>query len=1063
MSQRNDLTRWNRAGLSRFDYVDGNAVEYLEILRKQLVRHFADTETGQCDWINPAQQIPANEIEEDGEALVQRQQRLSIRNRRLLETYLQDRRDWAWEISRSFARCCHMLTEHANAYANEGFLGTATQWDHVRMLVEMLDYHPAPPASASTWISIQAKPGKSANIASGFQLKNSPPSGADKVVFETLRDIYIDAALNEIRPLGWNRSDQPMNTTAAGGAVSEQEIVSTRWLAAVKPALESGEVGIVVDESHARAEAITISEVKEIEADPVGLELELTPSPVQNSWSGWAKGDTLLNYSSRWHKTCWLNGVNVIRTRRAHGLSAESYVGWKVGGQWRYAKVAEADKRDLRLDYEGAMPEPGSDLYQLRPIESNIAGSNLEVVVLLDGADGAGDNMDAVEDVPLTVPESPGLDHIFTVKDLSSDSSSVTLPPLLPPGALPGIGSFLFPTPFLPIDLVKAAVELMLNLGVMVIPSTGEIVIKGLPMEGLLEGVDNFADAAEALYDMMFKLEIPDSPGDKLVEWGSDTKAVSVSKLETLLEDIATGDTPMFQQIRQEIEQSGPLLALGREADRIARVVSADPLYMFNSTPDRIKARDWVAVEFSDGLRALKIKKIEKFIDEDKTESFSLSFENLPALAGELKRVHADFRGELTPQEANINLSPIEPENFQVEQIPEGLKVGRELLVTGCGDPYQTKVSAIEGKQISFDPPLSPCLAGNMVIHGNVVLAGHGESQPQKIIGSGNAAKSNQEIVLEVAGLSFIPDATKSAGVAAAVEVEVEGRLWEQVSSLKDSLADDHHYETRMTEDGFVKIIFGDGRNGRRLPTGKNNIRVRYRVGSGIAGNVPANSLNKAIKPDPQIESVAQPMAATGGGDMEDQESLRENAPPTLLALKRAVSLSDFSHLAAAQSNIWQAKAFSELLHAGRMQTVIVIVVPAGGVFSAEIKNDLETYLQKHALPAVQVRVESYTPKTVNLSVIIRVDTDAFVPQEVENDVAAEIIRQLGLQYRGLGKPLYLSEIYKIVENIEGVENSICTLNEGVSVVRADDRGSLVHLDVIAGSSLDISSEEYRP
>jgi hypothetical protein len=208
---------------------------------------------------------------------------------------------------------------------------------------------------------------------------------------------------------------------------------------------------------------------------------------------------------------------------------------------------------------------------------------------------------------------------------------------------------------------------------------------------------------------------------------------------------------------------------------------------------------------------------------------------------------------------------------------------------------------------------------------------------------------------------------------------------------------------------------------------------------------------------------VAQPIAASGGGDMEDQESLRENAPPTLLALKRAVSLSDFSHLATAQSNIWQAKAFSDLLHAGRMQRVIVIVVPAGGVFSPEIKSDLEIYLQKHALPAVHVCVESYTPKTVNLSVIIRVDTDAFVPQDIESAVEAEIIRQLALQYRGLGEPLYLSEIYKIVENIEGVENSICKLNEGVTVVRADDRGSVVHLDVKAGSSLVVSSEEYRP
>ncbi|MFC6671254.1 hypothetical protein [Marinobacterium aestuariivivens] len=38
--QRTDLTRWNRAGLSRLRYVDGNAVTHLETLRQGLARAF---------------------------------------------------------------------------------------------------------------------------------------------------------------------------------------------------------------------------------------------------------------------------------------------------------------------------------------------------------------------------------------------------------------------------------------------------------------------------------------------------------------------------------------------------------------------------------------------------------------------------------------------------------------------------------------------------------------------------------------------------------------------------------------------------------------------------------------------------------------------------------------------------------------------------------------------------------------------------------------------------------------------------------------------------------------
>ena len=40
MNPSEDLTRWNRAGLSRFDYIDGNAAVFLERLRRALAARF---------------------------------------------------------------------------------------------------------------------------------------------------------------------------------------------------------------------------------------------------------------------------------------------------------------------------------------------------------------------------------------------------------------------------------------------------------------------------------------------------------------------------------------------------------------------------------------------------------------------------------------------------------------------------------------------------------------------------------------------------------------------------------------------------------------------------------------------------------------------------------------------------------------------------------------------------------------------------------------------------------------------------------------------------------------
>ena len=111
MSAAADLTRWNRAGLTRFRYIDGNAATYLEELRSRLADAF-----GQWDALRGG--VPPDESD-------------SERIGRLLEQYEDDRRDLAWEIARSFARAAHVLAEHLDAYANEGYLGTAGQWENV--------------------------------------------------------------------------------------------------------------------------------------------------------------------------------------------------------------------------------------------------------------------------------------------------------------------------------------------------------------------------------------------------------------------------------------------------------------------------------------------------------------------------------------------------------------------------------------------------------------------------------------------------------------------------------------------------------------------------------------------------------------------------------------------------------------------------------------------------------------------------------------------------------------------------------------------------------------------
>jgi hypothetical protein len=111
-----DLTRRNREGPERFRYVDGNAVTHLKTLSRRLEEAFPH-------WPDVARF--ARGSEEKGN-----EEKPSQTRERMLAQYQSESRDWAWQILRTFARATHVLTEHIDAYANESYLGTATQWDN---------------------------------------------------------------------------------------------------------------------------------------------------------------------------------------------------------------------------------------------------------------------------------------------------------------------------------------------------------------------------------------------------------------------------------------------------------------------------------------------------------------------------------------------------------------------------------------------------------------------------------------------------------------------------------------------------------------------------------------------------------------------------------------------------------------------------------------------------------------------------------------------------------------------------------------------------------------------
>lgn len=298
--KRLDLTRWNRAGLARFAYVDGDAAVWLEELRLAMMGLAARgapfderlPETWRDRFMAARQEWPSAEAQSlyrDRLAwrtlwrdFPDRPETAGKRNLRLLAQYDRAPGDHGWEIMRAFARASHVLLGHLDAYANEGYLRTATQWDNLRKLALMVNHQPAPPSSAVTTVGLILDAAAAVPVARGLAMKYAPPEGGAPVVFETLAEIEAHADLNAARPDGWDRDPEPL------------VFVGDSWAASENATLVAGAVGVLaLDDGTGTPASITLTDVDH-DAEAGRATLTLAPTA-----PGWTRGLSLLHLAPK--------------------------------------------------------------------------------------------------------------------------------------------------------------------------------------------------------------------------------------------------------------------------------------------------------------------------------------------------------------------------------------------------------------------------------------------------------------------------------------------------------------------------------------------------------------------------------------------------------------------------------------------------------------------------------------------------------------------------------------------------------------------------------------------
>jgi predicted phage baseplate assembly protein len=349
------------------------------------------------------------------------------------------------------------------------------------------------------------------------------------------------------------------------------------------------------------------------------------------------------------------------------------------------------------------------------------------------------------------------------------------------------------------------------------------------------------------------------------------------------------------------------------------------------------------------------------------------------------------------------------------------------------------------------------------VLLANLVAASQGETQRDEVLGSSDAS-ANQTYSLKKKPLTYLPSADPEGlfAVQSTLRVTVNGVMWSERPTLLQSLPTNQVYSTELDETGQTTVVFGDGQAGARPPSGRDNIRARYRKGLGTTGHVAAGALQQLLDSAPGVQSATNPQPAYGGADAESLTRLRQNAPASVRTFGRAVSAQDYAAVALTYPGVAMATAAwvvrdPRTLAALAQPYVQLTVVTDDRVPLAEqpvLARNLRQFLDRRRDPNVPLRICDFVAVYVDVAATIEVD-ERYGRQATL--AAAQAALQPGLnadgtpgffaaERLGLGQSLHLSALYAAIQAVAGVKDATVTT---LRLPQADPDPSVVRDDVL--------------
>lgn len=949
--------------------------------------------------------------------------------------------DYAITLLDMWAMVADVLTFYQERIANEGYLRTARLRDSILRMARLLDYQLRPGVAATTLLAFTLDKNTSLQIPVGLRVQSVPADDEKPQIYETLESILADTKLNNLRILPAPEGFNPLAKGSTSGI------------------LAPGPEGLAAAAAISPGNRFLLFKSDELE-ELVVRELRVDEDHVSLIWSGPIQG-------SKWSFDSQAYAIN--RTFRIFGYNApttymeavETSAGsgdfiWtrRTFTDASYAYTPAGNVLELDSKYEGIavgtrvlISQPGisNDLVTVTAVSQGQA-------TFLAPSATTSPVQDTVTRVTLSSAPSISDRRTTVIYEITSPrirfwgyrypekltGSTVFIPAVRIDPETVEIGRTIENNVFTPgVQLTLKTIEA--GRQVILRDSAGE------PMSAEVTSVaaigldvtfnttpDDLTTALELRLDVEQSqqhtgLRSSTLPATFTLTSGEPEVSVTIGALapRTIkLSSTPTNPSTAATQLRAGLTASLPLtpeFAQCRVTHTLDRLIVLTGVAGLPITFGPTSADPTTAGEL--GLVSPGAFRIDALLSGNLTA--------FPAISNPLRELTVSF-GPIGPRTVTLSSAPsnlnsagtqLQTALFNVDQAAPAFRdvavmvVGSRLLIvpgTG-GSSIQDYLAITLQSELPFQ-----FSASSAVLLGNVALGSHGETVADQVLGDGDASAAFQKFDLQKNPLTYIPSAGPG-GTESSLKVFINDVLWTEGPTLFGKGPADQVYTTRLADDGTVTVGFGDGRSGARLHSGRGNVVADYREGSGLDGRVTEGSLRTPLDLPVGLKSITNPSEATGGADPESIEQARENAPTTVRTFGRAVSLRDFEDLVRSSGEV--AKALATWVWNREARAVhLTIAAQEGGLFTPSDLARIQASLDTQRDPNHALFLDNHVQVPVVIAATVRVQP-SHVASKIAEAAKGALLSALSFESLRFGQPLALSEIYAVLQQVEGIDS----------------------------------------